>query len=67
MAKRPSRRDKITAPVAELRASWPVSGDVQRQPAPVKRPYVEVEVTNLAPGQDAKVLQGRRAAALVAR
>ena len=51
---------KLKAAFAELLAGRQVRGNLHRQLASVRRPYIEVEVATLAPGQDAKVLEGLR-------
>ncbi|AHE55108.1 xanthine dehydrogenase family protein molybdopterin-binding subunit [Sphingomonas sanxanigenens] len=51
---------KMKAAFAGLIAGRQVSGNMHRQLAALKRPYIEVEVTTLAPGQDPKVLDGLR-------
>lgn len=43
---------KLKASVAELLAGRQVAGSLHRQLATVRRPYVEVEVASLAPGQE---------------
>ena len=47
---------KLLAAVAELLAGRQVDGNLHRQLATVRRPFVQVEVSTLAPGQDAKAL-----------
>ena len=42
---------QIKAQIAELVGARPAAGNLHRQLAAVKRPYVEVEVRQLAPGQ----------------
>ena len=51
---------KLKAAFDELFAGRQISGNLHRQLAAVRRPYIEVEVTTLAPGQDPKVLEGLR-------
>ena len=53
---------KMKAAITELLAGRQAGGNLHRQLASVKRPYLDVEVTNLAPGQDPKALMGLRAA-----
>jgi xanthine dehydrogenase YagR molybdenum-binding subunit len=50
--------DKMRARVAELLEGRQIGGNLHRQLATVRRPFLEVEVTQLGPGQDAKVLEG---------
>jgi xanthine dehydrogenase YagR molybdenum-binding subunit len=51
---------KLKAAFAELLAGRQIRGNLHRQLAAVRRPYIEVEVATLAPGQDPKVLEGLR-------
>lgn len=51
---------KLKAAFAELLAGRQIRGNLHRQLASVRRPYIEVEVATLAPGQDASVLEGLR-------
>jgi xanthine dehydrogenase YagR molybdenum-binding subunit len=53
---------KLKAAMAELLAGRPVSGNLHRQLAAVRRPFLQVEVSTLAPGQNAGALQGLRTA-----
>jgi xanthine dehydrogenase YagR molybdenum-binding subunit len=53
---------KMKAAVVELLGARQISGNLHRVLATVRRPYIEVEVTTLAPGQDASALQGLRTA-----
>ncbi|WP_315761781.1 xanthine dehydrogenase family protein molybdopterin-binding subunit [Sphingomonas sp. Y38-1Y] len=52
--------EKLKAAMAELLAGRAVPGNLHRQLAAIRRPFVEVEVSTLAPGQDAAALQGLR-------
>lgn len=52
---------KAKAAIAELLAGRQVAGDLHRRLAAVRRPYVEVEVSNLAPGQDSGAFRQMRA------
>ena len=51
---------QIKAAVAELVGGRAVSGTLHRQLAAVRRPFVQVQVSQLAPGQDAKALTDLR-------
>lgn len=51
---------KLKAAFAELLAGRQIRGNLHRQLAAIRRPYVEVEVATLAPGQDSKALEGLR-------
>lgn len=53
---------KMNAAMDELLAGRAISGNLHRKLATIKRPYLEVEVSTLAPGQSADALQGLRAA-----
>ncbi len=53
---------KMKAAMDELLAGRTISGNLHRKLAAVKRPYLQVEVSTLAPGQDASALQGLRSA-----
>ncbi len=46
--------------IAELLAGRPVGGNLHRQLAAVKRPFLQVETSQLAPGQQAKSLDDLR-------
>ncbi|CAA9498228.1 MAG: Isoquinoline 1-oxidoreductase beta subunit, partial [uncultured Sphingomonadaceae bacterium] len=51
---------KLKASVEELLAGRRVLGNLHRQLATVRRPYVQIEENWLAPGQDAKAFQSMR-------
>lgn len=51
---------QIKASIAELLGGRKVTGNLHRQLASVKRPFVQVEVSRLGPGQDAKAFQALR-------
>ncbi|MFB9037919.1 xanthine dehydrogenase family protein molybdopterin-binding subunit [Xanthomonas arboricola] len=50
----------MKASIAELLAGRPVTGNLHRQLAKVKRPFVEIAVSQLGPGQDPKALDQLR-------
>ncbi len=47
---------RMKASIAELLDGRQVSGNLHRQLASVRRPFVQIEVSKLGPGQDAKAL-----------
>ncbi len=51
---------QMKATLAELLAGKQIDGNVHRQLAVVKRPFIQVEASQLAPGQDAKAFDGLR-------
>jgi xanthine dehydrogenase YagR molybdenum-binding subunit len=51
---------QMRAAMTELLAGRVVAGNLHRQLASMRRPSLEVTVTQLAPGQDAKALEGLR-------
>lgn len=51
---------KMKAAVDELLAGRSIGGNLHRKLAAMKRPYLQVEVSTLAPGQNAGALQGLR-------
>ena len=51
---------KMNAAIAELLAGRQVGGNLHRHLATVRRPFLEVRVSNLAPGQDQSALQKMR-------
>lgn len=53
---------RMKAAIEELLAGRRIPGNLHHQLARVKRPYLEVEVVRLAPGQKESALQGLRAA-----
>ncbi|HTG39190.1 xanthine dehydrogenase family protein molybdopterin-binding subunit [Sphingomonas sp.] len=53
---------KLKAAMIELLNGRMVSGNLHQQLATIRRPHLQVEVSTLAPGQDASALQGLRAA-----
>lgn len=53
---------RMRAALTELLGERRPRGNLHRQLATVRRPYIEVEVETLAPGQNANALQGLKAA-----
>jgi xanthine dehydrogenase YagR molybdenum-binding subunit len=53
--------ERLKAAMAELLAGRPVEGGIHRQLAAVKRPFLQVEVSTLAAGQDPSALDRLRA------
>jgi xanthine dehydrogenase YagR molybdenum-binding subunit len=51
---------KMKATLAELLADRQISGNLHQQLARVRRPYLQIEVSSLAPGQDSKAFQQMR-------
>lgn len=51
---------QIKDSIAQLLAGKQIAGNLHRQLATVKRPYVQVETSQLGPGQEAKALQQLR-------
>lgn len=53
---------KMKAAIEELLAGRQIDGNLHRKLATVRRPYIEVEVSTLPPGQEERALLGLRAA-----
>ena len=56
----------MKAQLAELLAGRTPTGDIHRQLAAVRRPFLQVEASNVAPGQDASALDRLRAGGMAA-
>lgn len=52
--------ERMRAAVAELLAGRAVAGDLHRQLATVRRPFLQIEVSEVGPGQDASALEALR-------
>lgn len=52
--------DALRARIAELAGDNPPAGNLHEQLARLKRPYIEVKVAELAPGQDASAIEAYR-------
>ena len=49
--------DRMRAALRELLAGRSISGNIHRQLATVRRPYLEIQVSEIGPGQNAEALQ----------
>lgn len=52
---------KMNAAMAELLAGRSVAGNLHQQLAKIRRPFLQIEISHLQPGQDAKALDAVRA------
>ena len=52
--------DRMRAALRELLAGRSISGNIHRQLATVRRPYLEIQVSEIGPGQNAEALQQLR-------
>ncbi|MER9648682.1 xanthine dehydrogenase family protein molybdopterin-binding subunit [Mesorhizobium sp. M0199] len=52
--------DRMRAAVSELLAGRQIAGNLHRQLATVRRPFIEIEVSEVAPGQNADALDALR-------